>query len=202
MKLNEEQEQRVADFVANEGVKLDSLRNDLIDHLCCVIETRLHKDIPFEELLENAAKELAPNGLGDVERETIYLLNSNKIIMMKKAMYSIGFIGSLALTGGVTFKLLHWPGANAMLMTGFVALFLIFVPLLAIDRYKVALAGLMSEKLKLIFGVASSLIVGLSVLFKFFHLQGASVLLILGALLFAFGFLPFLFFTLYKRSVG
>jgi hypothetical protein len=33
-------------------------------------------------------------------------------------------------------------------------------------------------------------------------LQGADLLLMLGAFVFAFGFLPFYFFTMYKKSIA
>jgi hypothetical protein len=51
-------------------------------------------------------------------------------------------------------------------------------------------------------GVTSSVSVGISLLFKLWHLQGADHLLAGGVLLFAFGFLPLLFFSLYKRALA
>ena len=56
---------------------------------------------------------------------------------MKKFMYLIGFIGSVALTIGVAFKLLHLPGANPLFMTGYLSLLLVFVPLFVFDRCQI-----------------------------------------------------------------
>jgi len=121
---------------------------------------------------------------------------------MKKVLYFTGFIGSLALTAGVTFKLMHWPWANVLFIIGFLFLLLIFIPLLAIDRYKVSLSKAVSVKTKIIMGAIAAIITGLSGLFKMMHLQGADLLLIFGAFIFAFGFLPFYFFTMYKKSIS
>ena len=121
---------------------------------------------------------------------------------MKKLMYLIGFIGSLILTAGVTFKLLGMPWGTELFTIGLLTLFLIFIPLLARDRYKVAISKTISEKMKIILGVVASIITGLSGLFKLMHLQGADLLLMLGAFIFAIGFLPFFFFTMYKKSVS
>ena len=50
---------------------------------------------------------------------------------MKKLLYLIGFIGSVTLTGGITFKLLQLPGANQLFMVGFLLLLLVFIPFVA-----------------------------------------------------------------------
>jgi hypothetical protein len=56
--------------------------------------------------------------------------------------------------------------------------------------------------LKIILGVTASIILGLAGLFKIMHLQGADTLLLIGAIVFALGFLPFFFFTMYKKAVA
>lgn len=202
MKLTPEQEGTIRDFVDAQGIKMKSLRDDILDHLCCVTESELGTGKPFEQLLEASVADLAPSGLIEIERNTIFLLNSKRIIIMKKLMYLIGFIGSVSLTGGTSFKLLHLPGANQLFMIGYLTLLLVFIPLVAFNRYKVAISKALSERLRIILGVASAVILGLAGIFKLMHLQGADWLLILGAIVFAFGFLPFFFFTMYKKSIS
>ncbi|WP_108801618.1 hypothetical protein [Aquimarina sp. Aq107] len=202
MKLNSEQEKKIKNFVDKQGFKLLELRDDIEDHLCCVVESDLKRGRTFDQSLQDAISELAPNGLIDLEQRTIFLLNSKRIIMMKKLMYFIGFIGALTLTAGIVFKILWYPGANKLFITGFLLLLLIFVPMLAIDRYKVAIAKTLSERLKIVLGCVSGVIVGLSGLFKLMHWMGAEVLLLAGSFLFVVGYLPFLFFTMYKKSLA
>ncbi|WP_298313421.1 hypothetical protein [uncultured Aquimarina sp.] len=202
MKLSAEQEKSIKDFVDEQGLTIPALRDDILDHLCCVVESELKAGKTFDQSLHEAISELAPNGLIDLERKTFFLLNSKRIIMMKKLMYFIGFVGALTLTTGITFKILWYPGANKLFITGFLLLLLVFVPMLAFDRYKVAIAKTLSERLKIILGCVSGVIVGLSGLFKLMHWMGAEVLLLAGAFIFAIGYLPFLFFTMYKRALA
>lgn len=202
MKLTPEQEDLIADFVDVQGVSLPALRDDLIDHLCCVIESNLNNGKPFDQVLQAAVFDLAPNGLKDIQHQTVFLLNSKRIIAMKKLMYLIGFLGAITLTAGVTLKLLNMPWAYELFSVGFLTLLLVFVPLLAFDRYKVAISKALSERLKIILGTTAAVTTGLAGLFKLLHLQGAEVLLMLGAIVFAVGFLPFFFFTMYKKSVA
>ncbi|MEO1418654.1 MAG: hypothetical protein AAFW00_25470 [Bacteroidota bacterium] len=202
MRLTPDQEQIIENLVDAQGLKIRTLRDDLIDHLCCVVESELSEGQSFEQVLEKAVADLAPDGLMEIQHQTIFLLNAKRIKLMKQIMYTTGFIGAVTLTAGVTLKLLHMPFASALFIVGFLTLFLIFIPLIAFDRYKVALSQTLSVRLKIISGAVASGIVGLSGLFKLMHLQGADMLLILGGVVFVLGFLPFYFFTMYKQSIS
>lgn len=201
MRLTPEQEDIISSSVRNEGIQLPSLQDDIIDHLCCVIESQLGKGKEFDQLLQEAIHDIAPNGLKDIQRQTIFLLNAKRIIIMKKVMYSIGFLGALSLTAGVVFKLFWYPGANLLFTIGLVTLLLLFIPLLAFDRYKVAISKAISIRIKIVLGAVSAVIAGVSGIFKMLHLQGADILLGTAAIIFAFGFLPLLFFTMYKKAI-
>lgn len=201
MKLSDEQEELVRNCVEEQELKLKTLSDDLVDHLCCVIESRLGKEKSFDQLLRDAMIELAPNGLIDLERKTFFLLNFKRILIMKKVTYLIGFIGAMALATGFLAKSLHWPGASQLLTIG-VSAILVFVPLLVFDNYKVLVAQNMSERIKNISAVAAILFWVLGLLLKFLHWPGAAELLTLSIVVLVVGFIPFLFFTMYKSSVS
>lgn len=202
MKLTSEQEDIIITTVKDQGIQLVNLQNDIIDHLCCVIESQLGKGKEFDQLLNEAITDIAPHGLADIQHQTLFLLNSKRIIIMKKLMYIIGFLGAVSLTAGVAFKLLRYPGAGTLFTIGLISLFLVFIPLVAFDRYKVAISKAISIRLRIVLGAIAAVIAGLSGIFKMFHLQGADVLLGTAAIVFGFGFLPFLFFTMYKKSIA
>ncbi len=201
MILSEQQEKIVQAHIEQAGITMDSLKDDLLDHLCCTIEFELKQGQRFELALEKALNQLSPNGLNEIQRETLFLLNFTKLIRMKKTMYTIGLLASISVSIGYLFSVLHWPGGLNMFNYGILAFVLIFLPLLAIDRYQANISQALSEKIRLVLGFLSAFFTGLSVVFKLLHLQGATILLIMGALLFAFGFLPFLFFRMYKQSL-
>lgn len=121
---------------------------------------------------------------------------------MRKLLYIIGFLASVTLALGTLFKLLHWPSAMLLIDIGFFTLLLLFFPATAIRAYRASTTKGLPEKLKNIFGGTASVIIGISGFFKVMHLQGANVLLMAGAFLFVFGFLPFLFFSLFKESAS
>lgn len=202
MKVTAEQVAIIRKQVEQSGIINEMLRDDVLDHLCCVVEIKLSKGVNFDQALQEASHELAPEGLIEIQRETVFLLNPSKIILMKKIMYSIGLMTSISMTMGLTFKILHMPGADELFNLGFFGFTLVFLPMITIDRYKQNLHRALSERLRLILGFLSAVLIGFSVLFKIFHRPNADVMLLIGITIFSFGFLPFLFFSMYKKSIS
>ncbi|WKN42138.1 hypothetical protein [Tunicatimonas pelagia] len=199
--LSDEQVEQIQQDIERSSLSVQMVKDDLLDHFCCKVESKLEQGDTFESAYQQAWKQICPNGLNEIQEETIYLLNASKIIIMRKVMYSIGLIASICISIGWLFRILDWLGGDQLFVYGFLGFVLIFLPMLAIDRYKANIERAKPEKLKIILGFSSAIITGLAILFKLMHLQGASIMLILGVLLFSFGFLPFLFFGMYRKAV-
>lgn len=201
MKLSPEQIEVVRRIIDESAIGNDLLKDDVLDHLCCVVEYKMAHGRSFEDAVPEALKELAPDGLDEIQRETVFLLNSAKIILMKKVMYSIGLISSMTLSMGWLFSILGWPGGGQLVNYGFFGFALLFVPMLAIDQFKVSINKALSEKLRIILGLLSAVLACVAILFKIFYWKAAGDLMLFGAaVIFIFGFLPFLFFTMYRKS--
>lgn len=202
MKLSNDQINTIKTTIGQNGIVNELLRDDVLDHLCCVIEIKIERGVKFELALQEALYELAPHGLIEIQRETVFLLNLTKIILMKRFMYFIGLVSAMAFVLGWTFGMMHWPGARELSIGGFLGFTFIFIPLNTIDYFKTKIHRVLSEKLRLVMGIASAMIMASAIVFKLLHLAGADILLLSAAFLFTFGFLPFLFFTMYKKSVS
>lgn len=199
--ITEDQEQVIIDEVESSKITNQSLKEDLVDHLCCMIDIQMEKGSSFEDALKLSMIQTAPNGLNEIEKETIFLLNYSKIIFMKKLTYISGYLFSVAWIAGALFKILHLPGASTMLSIGGLGLAFIFFPLLLINRYKSIAREVLSERLKWILGAIALGLLILSISMKLLHLMGAGEMLAISFLVFGFGFLPFFFFRMYKKSV-
>ncbi|MEO9483610.1 MAG: hypothetical protein ABJG47_09205 [Ekhidna sp.] len=199
--IPEEYEGRIIEEVNRSSIKNQVLRDDLIDHFCCLVEIEMGKGMTFEKALEKAHAQTAPNGLDEIQRETIFLLNYSKIMIMKRFTYATGYLFALASIVGIFFKMMHLPGATILSFAGGSGLVFVFLPLMLINKYKMFAHQVLTEKMKWILGILSGMLFMLASYMKIFHLQGAAVMLGLSFLVFGFGFLPFLFFRMYKRSV-
>ena len=202
MKLSSEQIGVIRQQVDQSDITIASLKDDVLDHLCCVVEILMDRGKDFDAAVQEALHDLAPEGLDEIQHETMFLLNSTKIILMKKVTYAIGLLASMSFVLGWAFGILHYPGSRELSIGGFLAFVFLFIPLLVIDRFKHKIRWTLTEKLRLIVGGISGIMLTVALGFKILHLPGADELLLMGSLLFVFGFLPFQFFTLYKESIG
>lgn len=201
MKLTREQIDIIRNLIQSD-ITIPTLQDDLLDHLWCEVERKMSEQKSFSEALNEALANVAPYGLPELQRHTSYLLNSSKTIVMSRIMYIIGLISAGGLSLGWMFSLMQWPGGYQLFNAGFLGFLMLFVPMLAFDQYKRKAQKNFCEKIKIAVGTSSSLIVGTSGIFKLLHLQGADVILITGVLAFTFGFLPFLFFAMYKKATS
>ena len=198
--LSDSQLERIRADIERSTLSFQSVKDDLLDHFCCVVESKLEQGELFENAYRAAWQQICPNGLDEIQEETIYLLNTSKSVAMNKVMYSVGLIASICISIGWMMTLLRLPGGANLFNYGFLGFTMIFLPMFALDRYQASVSKVLLERLKIILGFASAIITGLSLLFKMMHLQGAALLLAIGVILFSIGFLPFLFFGLYKKA--
>lgn len=200
-KLSDEQIEFIEQQVNNSQIESKELQEDLIDHFCCVIEEYMNKGKTFEEAYNTAYQIVCPNGFDEIYKETLLLLTSNNIIAMKKSMYILGFIATVLLTTSILFKLMHWPGAGALIILGAFMLIFVLLPIIALYFYKKEFSQYISYKLKYIFGFVGLGLFLAGIVGKIMHWPGWGITLVLAVAIINFGFFPFLFYRLYKKSV-
>lgn len=187
--LTDEQVDLIAEDIRVRGVFTQSLQEDLLDHICCFIEEQPDDERPFEEIYRRALDAFGQSGLRGVQDETLYLINRPYQKAMKKFAYITGAIASTMLLAGAFFKIMHWPGANAILILGTVTLSMFFIPYF----FYVNLKEQSEKKSKVIAaaGLITALFLCAATLFKMMHWPGALVMI------FGFGFSFLIFLPLY-----
>ncbi|MCD4792919.1 MAG: hypothetical protein K8R54_06790 [Bacteroidales bacterium] len=186
--------------ISNSAIVSSDLKEDLIDHFCCVAEDEMRNGKKFKEAYKKAFQNICPNGFEEIQKETVFLLTKKRIKIMKKSIYLLGFLTLISFTTGALIKLMHWPGGHLLLLMSSIILLLAFLPALFIFLYKKEMSKVFSNKLKYILGYAGFSLLILSVLFKWMHWPGAAFILVLSIVILNFGFLPLLFFKMYKKS--
>lgn len=182
------------------SVSMKNLKEDLLDHLCCAVESKVKEGKDFEAAADEAMRELAPDGFQEIENETNYLLNQNNI-RMKKFLYSFGLATAISMAMGLMMKLLHMPGGEQLINYGVLCFTLFFLPAITILNSKSMKDCSPLEKFKVLFGILSATLLAISVCLKMaMNLDAAEFLLITDAAVFSFGFLPCLFYGMYQKS--
>jgi hypothetical protein len=203
MTLSEDQINLIRNFVEDGKVTNPTLRDDLVDHLCCEVERLMSNGYSFEASLEVAKPELAPKGIKDIQRQTNILLQTKTEINMKRITYAIGLLCAMTMSLGWLLNILRFGEvANAIFAFGALGFVVLFLPLIAYDYLRNRNNKKIAEKMRIATGVLSVILVGISILFKIMHMPGADEVLMAGGMVFTFGFLPSMFFMLYQKSVS
>lgn len=194
----EDQLHRIRNDLVAKGLTYESLQDDILDHLCCMIEEKLDEGDDFESSYGEIMSEIEGDTFSNLQHQTLLLLD-HKFQRMKRITYLLGLLGSLLTITGALFKIMHWPGASIIMLLGFMIVVLGFLPLYFILSYREQ-----TEKPNVIFplvGYLSLFIVFTGAVFKIMHWPGAGMLLRASVIFLLVGFLPLYIVQIFKRSV-
>jgi len=187
-------------LVESEQIAFSHLADDLIDHICCMIEAECASGLSFDEAFRKARLEIGDTrNIKKVEEDTLLLIDK-KYRNMKTIMKIFALISLIPIAFGAVFKMMHWPGAGILLLLGFTLLAFVFYPaaISVMKREHKIKGGRLIYPVALISGMA--LMTG--VLFKIQHYPGASYLLLTGFALFMFVLIPALLISKTSTAAG
>lgn len=191
--LSDQQIMFILDDIRARGIETDSLQQDLLDHICCIIEQGLEENGDFEAFYQSVISGFYKKELREIEEETALLLTFKNYYAMKKVMMVSGMVTVLAFIVGSMFKVMHWPGANILLVLGFAGISLLFLPLLFI--FKIQEVPVVRDKVILALGIFSGSLYFLAMLFQVMHWPGARIIWLGNLIISFFIFLPLYFFS-------
>ncbi len=190
---------RIRKDLARKGLTYAHLQDDILDHICCMVEEELDSGKDFESSYGEIMSSIGDETLPSLQHQTLLLIDK-KFQKMKKTAYILGLLGSILAIVGSVFKMMHWPGASILLTLGFVIVVLGFLPMYFILSFREQV-----EKPKVIFplvGYISLLLIFTGAVFKIMHWPGAGILLKASTVFLLVGFLPLYIVQIFKRVSG
>jgi len=191
--INDKQIDFILNDIRRRGVEMEDLQYNLLDHICCIVEQNLNPDGDFEDFYKQTIPKFFKHELWEIEEETINLLIFKNYYTMKKIMIMSGTVGAIATLIGASFKVMHWPGANMLILLGLAVLSFVFLPIMF--TLKIKEKQNKKDKLILALGSLVTILVGITSLFKIMHWPYSSILLSITLSLVLFLFLPLYFIS-------
>ncbi|MEP7263281.1 MAG: hypothetical protein ABI772_02220 [Bacteroidota bacterium] len=194
-------DQQIA-FILNDirrnGVEMEDLQSNLLDHICCIIENQLEENGDFEQFYYQTVCTFYIKNLSEIEEETKALLNNKYYYTMKKIMFVSGSVSASLISIGILFKFMHWPGAGMLIVLGTVLFSLLFLPMLFTIKSKEK----QNLKDKIILGTGSfiAILISLAILFKIMHWPGANMMGVISLLTMILLYIPLYFFSGIKNQ--
>ncbi len=125
---------------------------------------------------------------------TLYIFKRNSFDGWKgRFLNGLGLFCLSFFMLAVLAKIMHWPGANPMIVLSMVFFSVIFLPSFCIQRIRKALNR--NEKRMILFVTISLAFATLGIMFKLLHWPFSAILLATGSIFFLFFFLPFFILT-------
>ena len=112
--LNQQQRAKIATYLDEQGLTLLPLRNEMMDHLICDIESHLARGCTFDEAWQRTTEEIPSGHFKNLQTETMEATNKRFNLSRSFALVSL----SLLLAASV-FKLLHLQYSNMLLFASF-----------------------------------------------------------------------------------
>jgi len=191
--LREEQVQYILEDLEQKGIRIEELRLSLLDHVCCVLEEELDDTDDFRSHYERVLPRFFKNELSEIQEETELLIRFKNYYAMKRTMIISAGITAFTFIAGAFFKIMHWPGASAIILLSIATLCFIFLPILFI--FKTKETSSVREKIILAVATVFGIVISLATLFKIMHWPGANVIWLSSLGLLFFVFLPLFFFS-------
>jgi len=117
------------------GVQSESLREDLVDHICTYIESKDAND--FDALYQEALQKFGGYAsFQNLQLETNLQKFNKERVVLNRIQIVLGFTMIALLMLGMLFKIQHWPYASAMLVGAILTFVLGVLPVLFYGRYK------------------------------------------------------------------
>jgi hypothetical protein len=180
MQLSLDQFRIVERDVQDEGISYSHLEYDLLDHVCCDIEDRMHSGISFNDAYQAVKRDIGLLGLRRVQQETLLLINKNYRIM-KKSMKTLGTIALAGISIAALAKIMHWPGASILIILSTFIVSTVFFPAALYVWYKEVFEKRYGFIVIMAFFSGFAFMNG--TLFKLMHWPLANILLVIGELL-------------------
>ena len=189
--------ERIRSDLAGRGLTYQRLLDDVLDHVCCMVEEKMHAGEDFESSYGAVLDSIGENRLPELQHQTLLNLDK-KFQRMKNFTYIFGLSSALVTILGAFFKRMHWPGAGILLTVGIVLIVLMFLPLYFVTNYREQ-----AEKKNPVYPVVGYLTLALllaGALFKIMHWPGAGSMILLGMGFLIVGFVPLYVVNAFQRA--
>ena len=190
LELTEKEIDRISIDIDQQGLTYTRLKNELLDHICCCIESEMGQGMTFNEAYRKVKGKMGKKRIRQIQDETLFLI-SKKYRRMKRLMYVLGVAVPIIIIIASIFKVMHWPGGGLLISLALFTTGAVFLPVFVMVRIRDTRK--LDEPVPMglyLTGMIAGILSIIGALLKIQHLAGAGILLTLGMVGLAFVFLP------------
>jgi len=189
--------ERIRSDLVRLGLSYDRLIDDMLDHVCCMVEEYMQDGEDFESSYNQVLDTIGEKSLPEIQHQTLLNLDK-KFQRMKNFTYLFGLTSAILTIVGSLFKRMHWPGAGILITVGMVLIVFVFLPLYFITNHREQ-----AEKKNPVYAIVGYLTIALllaGAVFKIMHWPGAGYMIYASIGFILIGFIPLYVVNVFQRS--
>ncbi len=189
--------ERIRDDLVSRGLTYDRLIDDVLDHVCCLVEEYMSDGRDFESSYDQVLDSIGEKSLPEIQHQTLLNLDK-KYQRMKNFTYLFGLTSAILTIVGSLFKRMHWPGAGILITVGMVLIVFVFLPLYFITNHREQV-----ERKNPVYAIVGYLTIALllaGAVFKIMHWPGAGYMIYASIGFLLIGFVPLYVVNVFQRS--
>ena len=194
--LSDKQVAFILSDIERRGIVTEDVRDNILDHVCCIIEDKMTDDMNFKEFYENTIAQFYLRTLSEIEEETQKLLTFKHYYAMKRTLKISGIISIILIILGVIFKSMRWPGAGIIIVVGLSFFSLVFIPLNIVLKFQDDKKS--GNRIIMTLGMLVASVSTIGTLCKIMHWPYANILMFSSLLVFMIVFIPIYFVIKFK----
>lgn len=174
-KLTKQQQDKLTNFLLEQGLSFKPLLDEMIDHVTCDLEDRMAQGSSFDVAWQQSISALPNNHFQNIQQETMATINKRFTISQ-----GFSYLALVLLFVSMIFKVMHWPLADELLLLAFASI--------AISLLTGSLSGIFLNKekkgaIRVLAVVSGVILLIVAYAFKLLHMPGADQLVLLGVTL-------------------
>ncbi|PHR49726.1 MAG: hypothetical protein COA32_00925 [Fluviicola sp.] len=196
-KITEDEIDFILDDIKANGVVIEDLQYNLLDHICCIIENEKSESEEFKEFYRKVVPRFFKKDFKEIQEETEVLLTFKNYYAMRNTLKIAGIASAILTVLGAILKTFHLPGAGIALIMGGILFSLVFLPLVIVLKFKDEESK--TDKWVFSIGFLLAILITLGIIFKLMHWPYANIMMFSGLTTFVFGYVPLYFITRIRR---
>ena len=188
---------RIRSDLVRLGLTYDRLIDDMLDHVCCMVEEYMDQGRDFESSYNQVIDSIGEKTLPEIQHQTLLNLDK-KFQRMKNFTYVFGLTSAIITIIGSLFKRMHWPGAGILITVGMMLIVFVFLPLYFVTNHRAQ-----PERKNPVYAIVGYLTIALllvAAVFKIMHWPGAGYLVYSSIGFILIGFIPLYVVNAFQRS--
>ncbi|MEA3479004.1 MAG: hypothetical protein U9R60_12540, partial [Bacteroidota bacterium] len=189
--------ERIKSDLVRLGLTYDRLMDDMLDHVCCLVEEYMDEGEDFESSYSQVLDVIGEKSLPEIQHQTLLNLDK-KFQRMKNFTYLFGLSSAIITIVGSLFKRMHWPGAGILITVGMILIVFVFLPLYFITNHREQ-----TERKNPVYAIVGYLTIALllaGAVFKIMHWPGAGYMIYASIGFLLIGFVPLYVVNVFQKS--